>query len=750
MSSSPSGPLQQMSQRVASFHQVRVPLTRPITPLEAYRRLRAAGLAPQLLDGMGAHPDARFAYLTCHHDLEVRVRAGRVEERRPDGTTATVDEPPLPYLRRVLDATRQQVEERCGFTGGWIGYFGYEAHALFESTLPARSAATPDILLRRVWTVAVFDRQDGQVTLYSAGEEEREAERRADEAVAALASGPADPAEHAGPAMTRATGPPEAPAPRQAPIPLEGTGAGDPLPPATAWHTSMDQNAFEEAVGRMRARIAEGDLFQANLATRFQTPCDVDPADLFAALQAANPSPFMALLELDDHAVVSASPEQLLRVQDRTITSRPIAGTRPRGRDAAADDVLEVELRSDEKERAEHTMLVDLVRNDVAKVSVPGTVRVPEWMSVERYRHVMHLASRVEGRVRPGTGFLDWMAALFPGGTITGAPKHRACMRIHETEPVRRGPYTGSAGYLSWSHNTQWNILIRTLVLQDGIASVHAGSGIVADSDPTQEWHEAGHKAHALLDAATGQDTGGSRSRLGEATRHDAWSPAPPPARFPEARALLVDNYDSFTYNLADQCAALGAAVRVIRNDADWRAAVDAFAPTHIILSPGPGHPDDAGCCVELVRVLRGRLPILGVCLGHQAIARALGGRVAVGRPVHGKTAPVHREGEGLLDRLPASFQAARYHSLHVPRDGVPSGFRITATLAGADTQDQDRRAPAPSTGSPTRGEGRSEAGMVMAMEDAGDHIVGLQFHPESMATPLGLQVLAAFMARTR
>jgi anthranilate synthase len=365
-------------------------------------------------------------------------------------------------------------------------------------------------------------------------------------------------------------------------------------------------------------------------------------------------------------------------------------------------------------------MLVDLVRNDVARVAVPGSVHVPEHGMVERYRHVMHLASRVEGRVRDGTDLVDWLCALFPGGTVTGAPKVRAVQRILEAEPVPRGHYTGSAGYLSWSHNAQWNILIRTIMMQDAKAHAFAGSGIVADSDPAREWREAQRKARALLEAVTGtQGDAPPPTRLGEVAPGKSWRPRPA-ASSRAARVLLIDNYDSFVHNLADAVTQLGAHALVVRNDADWRSALERHAATHVILSPGPGWPDEAGCSLDVARTLHGRMPLLGVCLGHQAIAQAHGGRVLVhpDGPVHGRADDVHHDGAGLFSGLPTPLRAGRYHSLVV--EGLGEDWVVDARLAD---------------------------GTTMAARHREHPTFGLQFHPESLCTPLGLELLDRFLA---
>lgn len=652
-------------------------------PLEAYLALRAAGLQPFLFDGLGAHPEARNAVLAFSPRVEVRIHGRDIEERWSDGALEVLQEEPVAYLRRRIGPPEGPAEGP--FTGGWAGAVGFGFARSLEPGLPAGArTALPDVLLRDCTEAVTFDRAARAWTLH-VEEPERLAEVRA------LLLAPAPPV------------PPVAPA--EAP-----------------WTTSMGQAAFEREVQRLKALVHDGDLFQANLATRWSAPCRADPAALFAALQQANPSPWMALLEADGVALVSASPEQLFAVEGGRIRARPIAGTRKRGATPAEDAAMAAELRADPKEQAEHTMLVDLLRNDVARVSRPGTVRVAERMSVERYRHVMHLVSRVEGTLRDGVHPIDALAALFPGGTVTGAPKLRATQRILEAEPAARGFYTGSAGYIGRGHQAHWNILIRTLQLADGAAHVHAGSGIVADSDPAREWKEAGRKARALLEAATGQaGATGAATRLGEVEAAGAWEPPRAEPRHAGARVLLVDNEDSFVHNLADYCAALGADVQVVRNRADVAAAAAAHRATHVVLSPGPGWPREAPRTLEAARVLHGRLPVLGVCLGHQAIGEAHGGRVLVHPkgPVHGKADLVHHAGAGLFAGLPSPIEATRYHSLIVDPQGMGPGWTVDAWLAD---------------------------GTPMALRHASAPTFGLQFHPESLCTPLGLELLDRFL----
>ncbi|MGB0652919.1 MAG: chorismate-binding protein [Thermoplasmatota archaeon] len=654
-----------------------------LEPLDAFERCDAAGWQPLLLGAGGAHPDARYSFLALTSVQEERFEAG--------------DADPVGRLRRLAASMHVPGEEPAPFTGGLVGYFAYEFARHLDDRARTHAPDGPDAVLRLCLDAVVFDHHAGTVRLFCNDLEGHPAPEPAEARLAALAK--------------LLTGPAQEPT-------ADPTSGGAPV----QWATSLDQAAFEASVRRLKGLIDEGDLFQANIATRHAAPLQAQPARLFGHLLTANPSPYMALLPLGDHTLVSGSPELLVRVQEGIVSSRPIAGTRRRGTTPQEDAALEAELVADEKEQAEHTMLVDLLRNDVARVAIPGTVTVPEFASIERYRHVMHLVSRVEGQLRPGTDLAHWLTALFPGGTITGAPKLRAMQRIAEAEPVPRGAYTGSAGYLSWSHNACWNILIRTLVLRSGEAQVAAGSGIVADSVPEREWREAGHKARALLQAASGQDQGPDPGRLGDVTPQGDWAPprADPDAAI-AARVLLVDNEDSFVYNLADYAAALGAHVHVIRNTDDWRAALAAHEATHVILSPGPGRPAEAGCSIEMARELAGRLPMLGVCLGEQAMAVAHGGRAEVADvAVHGKwSLAAFETGQGLFEGLEAEQRVGRYHSLVVPEDGVPDGFGITARLAD---------------------------GTVMAIEDPVRRQVGLQFHPESLSTPLGLEILRRFL----
>ncbi len=283
-------------------------------------------------------------------------------------------------------------------------------------------------------------------------------------------------------------------------------GEDDASPPAI--HADPDNftptvtpDQFAQIVSRTREYIFAGDIFQANLSVRFQRAFRSDPLALYRQLRAINPSPFMAFIEGGECAVVSASPELLIRASGRTIETRPIAGTRRRGANEAEDEEKIAELLGNEKERAEHLMLVDLERNDIGRVARYGTVQVDELMTVEKYSHVIHIVSNVRGELRQGMDALDAIRACFPGGTITGAPKVRSMEIIEELEPTRRGIYTGSIGWLGWNGDAEFNIAIRTLLVKDGVAYLQAGAGIVADSVPEHEYRESLRKAQAAMNA---------------------------------------------------------------------------------------------------------------------------------------------------------------------------------------------------------------------------------------------------------
>jgi anthranilate synthase component 1 len=467
-----------LSEPRAVTPHVREFLADTLTPLGVYRRLRRLSRVRFLFESVtGGEQVSRFSFLGAGPRALYRLYPDRLE-RETEGRRERLPGAPLAALAAALGEVRGPAGP-IPFTGGFVGYFGYDLARLLER-LPDRPPDPFDLpvaILARFDTLVVFDHAQ-QRLLAIANEIDDEvsaadADASLDEVARRLGAG----------AATRARAlPPEPPAP---PAAVAGLG-GD---------------AYRAAVEIAKEHIAAGDIFQVVLARRFRVPLGSSPVALYRALRMVNPSPYMVLFETPEAALVGASPEMLVRKTGDRVETRPIAGTRPRGGGAEADRRLAAELLADPKERAEHVMLVDLGRNDLGRVSAAGSVRVASFMEVERYSHVMHLVSSVEGSLQPGRTALDALLACFPAGTVSGAPKIRAMEIIDRLEPEARGPYAGAVGYVSFSGDLDTCITIRTLVVANGEASVTAGAGIVADSDPERERRETESKAAALLAA---------------------------------------------------------------------------------------------------------------------------------------------------------------------------------------------------------------------------------------------------------
>jgi anthranilate synthase component I len=450
-----------------------------LTPLAVYRRLAAISPHRFLLESVsGGERVSRFSFLGAAPREIYRLYADRLEVERK-GRTERVPGDPLPALHAVLGSISSEPGP-VPFTGGFVGYFGYDLIRLVERLPhpPADPFDLPIALLARFDTLVLFDHAHQRV-LAIANEIEGETDMAAAERELARLSK----------LLTEASGGAGVAMPGQPPGP-----AGTDLP-------SLDSASFRKAVLKAKEYIAAGDIFQVVLARRWRVPRRIEPFALYRALRMVNPSPYMVLFETPEVSLVGASPEMLVRKQGRRIETRPIAGTRPRGMDAEGDRRLSEDLLADPKERAEHVMLVDLGRNDLGRVAVSGSVRVPTFMEIEHYSHVMHLVSSVEAELDSGRDALDALLACFPAGTVSGAPKIRAMEIIDELEPQARGPYAGAVGYLSFSGDLDTCITIRTLVVREGETSVTAGAGIVADSDPASEELETKNKAAALLTA---------------------------------------------------------------------------------------------------------------------------------------------------------------------------------------------------------------------------------------------------------
>ena len=461
------------------------------TPVAAFAKLRRGPFAFLLESAPpGGETWARYTYLGTEPRAAWRLQDGTVEDWTPTAGWHGARRPadPLADLQRLVrEPAPAEVPELGDFWGGAVGYFAYDVVRYIERlpAPPPRGQAVPDAVWLLPDVVVVIDNLLARARVVAsvavpAGASPDELRALHDDAQRRIAD-----------VVARLRGPAVL-----GPIEL------DPDAPAAEGSCAYARERFEADVERIREYILAGDCFQALLARRITVPHDFEGTDLYRAIRALNPSPYMFHLVLDGVELVGSSPELLVRVADRTVTVRPIAGTRRRGRTAEEDAELTAELLADEKERAEHVMLVDLGRNDVGRVAEFGSVRVTELMKVERYSHVLHIVSQVEGTLRPEVSALDAFRASFPAGTMTGAPKVRAMEIIDELEPERRGAYAGAVGYVAaGDRRMDLAITIRTCVIADGVASVQAGAGIVADSVPAREWEETASKARAMLTA---------------------------------------------------------------------------------------------------------------------------------------------------------------------------------------------------------------------------------------------------------
>jgi anthranilate synthase component I len=456
-----------------------------LTPVGAFLRIAPGARHPFLLESVeGGETVARYSFLGRDPSTVVHARIGGV------GRDA---DSPLEALRRAIAPYRAiRLPDLPRFAGGAVGYLSYDVSRLVES-IPATvedDLHLPDILFGVYDTVLAFDhlRQRIQIVSNIKTEEDgsplgrepllrryREARRRI-EATERLLSRPA-------PAVRR----------------RRSRGA--------RWQVNISEGRYKASVRRAKDYIRAGDILQVVLSQRFTRRSPAGSFSIYRALRRINPSPYMYYLDFGEGSLAGASPEMLVRVEGDRIRTRPIAGTRPRGRDEEEDARREAELLSDPKERAEHVMLVDLGRNDLGRVSRPGSVEVTRFMQVERYSHVMHLVSEVAGRLIDGKDAFDGLLACFPAGTVSGAPKVRAMEIIEELETTRRGPYAGAVGYVDYSGTLDSCITIRTMVMKRGVAHVQAGAGIVADSIPGQEHRECVSKAGALIDAIERAET---------------------------------------------------------------------------------------------------------------------------------------------------------------------------------------------------------------------------------------------------
>jgi anthranilate synthase component 1 len=461
------------------------------TAVTAYAKLAEPPFGFLLESVVGGEQWARYSFLGTRPSSAWRFQNGTVSEWTPEtGWVARdVGDPFADFDAQLRARTPARVEGLPRFWGGAVGFFSYDIVRWIERLPdgPPDDLGLPDGLFVFTDLVLAIDNLKGTAMAIAAvpvepGMSEDALRTRYDQAEAEIDQVVARLDQRPGPGS------------------LSLASEPDSDPP---FESSVPRQVFEDGVERIREYILAGDAFQVVLSQRLSFPLRSTPFELYRGLRSLNPSPYLYFLELDGLSLIGSSPEVLVRVEDGTITVRPIAGTRPRGGTPEEERVLSEDLLSDEKELAEHRMLVDLGRNDVGRVAEYGSVSVPDLMVVERYSHVIHIVSQVEGKLREGLGAVDVFRACFPAGTVSGAPKVRAMEIIDELEPLRRGPYAGAVGHFNYGgESMDTAITIRTVVEKDGIAYVQAGAGIVADSDPALEYAETLNKARALLRAA--------------------------------------------------------------------------------------------------------------------------------------------------------------------------------------------------------------------------------------------------------
>ncbi|HEX3632205.1 MAG TPA: anthranilate synthase component I [Casimicrobiaceae bacterium] len=453
------------------------------TPLSLYLKLANQRFTYLLESVVGGERFGRYSFIGLPAKVRIRSRGRSIEVEDRGGIVERHEGDPLAFvgefLRRYRAAPRPGLPRFCG---GLAGYFGYDTvrhieHRLADSA-PAPSPAladVPDILLLLTEELAVVDNLSGKILLIIyADPAEPNAYWEARDRLQALRRKLRDPVA----------------------IPYQTASE------VSVARSEFGAEAYQAAVARSREYIVAGDVMQVVISQRMQRPFAAPPLSLYRALRSLNPSPYMFYYDFGDFHVVGASPEILVRKEGAAITLRPIAGTRPRGATREADEMLATELLADPKEIAEHVMLLDLGRNDVGRVAQTGTVQVTDRMVIERYSHVMHIVSNVEGILKPGLTSIDVLRAAFPAGTVSGAPKVRAMEIIDELEPTRRGIYSGAVGYISFQDDMDTAIALRTAVIKDGMLYAQAGGGIVHDSSPEGEWQETMNKLRALLRAA--------------------------------------------------------------------------------------------------------------------------------------------------------------------------------------------------------------------------------------------------------
>ena len=475
-------------QALAAQGYTAIPILREVladldTPLSTYLKL-ANGPYSYLFESVhGGEKWGRYSIIGLPCAQVIRVYGKRVCLYQDNVVTQeVVVEDPLAWIESYQQGFKvAAVPGLPKFTGGLVGYFGYDTIRYIESRLANTQKddplQLPDILLMVSQEVIVFDNLSGKLYLIvhanpTEANAYAQAQARIDQLVKQL----------------------DTASPQHVNVKSRNVVETD-------FISGFTQQGFEAAVAKIKGYIVDGDVMQVVISQRMSTPFHARPLDLYRALRSLNPSPYMFYLDLADFHVVGSSPEILVRYEDGMVTVRPIAGTRPRGKNEEQDLALEQDLLADPKELAEHLMLIDLGRNDVGRIARTGSVKLTEKMIIERYSHVMHIVSNVTGEIQENMSAMDVLRATFPAGTVSGAPKIRAMEIIDELEPVKRGVYAGAVGYIGWSGNMDTAIAIRTAVIKDQTLHIQAGAGIVYDSVPRSEWDETMNKGRAIFRA---------------------------------------------------------------------------------------------------------------------------------------------------------------------------------------------------------------------------------------------------------
>jgi len=474
----------------------RIPISREVladldTPLSAYLKL-ADGAYSYLFESVhGGEQWGRYSIIGLPCKTIVKIFGQDITLEKEGKILESINHPqPLEWIEEFrLRYKVPDIEGLPRFNGGLVGYFGYETIGYIEPRLKSTAKddpiGSPDILLMVSEEMLVFDNLSGKVLLLTHADPAdnnayEKAISRLNDRITDLRNLPAQTESHVAPKQVD----------------------------EADFISGFTQKGFEDAVLKAKEYIVAGDVMQVVLSQRMSIPYSASPLNLYRALRCLNPSPYMYYLNLGDFHIVGSSPEILVRLEDDTVTVRPIAGTRPRGETPEQDKALEKELLADPKELAEHLMLIDLGRNDAGRVAKIGTVKLTDKMIIERYSHVMHIVSNVIGDLQEGKDAFDVLAATFPAGTVSGAPKIRAMEIIDELEPVKRGVYAGAVGYISWSGNLDTAIAIRTAVIKDKTLHIQAGAGIVYDSIPRNEWDETMNKGRAVFRAVAMAEAG--------------------------------------------------------------------------------------------------------------------------------------------------------------------------------------------------------------------------------------------------